>query len=160
MAAPDLEALETLITDRLMAIMNPLFVPAEPAIREVFNMVDKPGLGDDTPRRLPCVGLLHEDEPWEDDEVLGVSVSKIGREQWYLLLLCDAPTRGGGMRGKRGAYKLSGLIMDDLEGWQIIAGNPVKVERRVRFEPRNDNGELSPFSGYVIPISFPVDFQN
>jgi hypothetical protein len=158
MPCPDLEALETLLMDRLLAIQNGGLLP-EPAFRSVFNLIDESERADPTPRRLPGAGLLHNEEPWNDDEALGPSVSKTGKESWLIVILCDAPARGGGMRGPRGAYAISKLVIDDIEGWQILDGCPVTVNRRVRYAPPAEDGELAPIAGYVLEISFPVDQQ-
>jgi hypothetical protein len=157
MEAPDLEVLEGLLSERLMAVLNTALEPEEPLLRSVFNLIDDSE--DPTPRALPAAGILHDEESWNADEILGEAVSKGGRERWKIVLLYPRPTRESGMRGKRGAYTGSKLVIEDLDGWQILAGCPISVDRRTRFAPRDANGELAPLTGYVLEISHEVDYE-
>jgi hypothetical protein len=155
--APNLEAQELALTSRLLTIVNPALTPAEPALRSVFNLIDEAMAQDETPRRLPGVGIIHDDEPWEANTLLSGGYSQPGREHWKLVVLCEAAKRDGGIRGPRGAYTISGLVIDAVTGgWEIAAGCPVRVDRRHRFSPRDSSGELAPIAGYVIEISHPV----
>lgn len=156
MSAPDLEAIETALTTRLLAIQNAFVTPTEFAVRSVFNLIDEAMSGDDTPHRLPGVGIIHHDESLDVNMLLGGLVEQEGRETWQLVVLCDSPKRDGGIRGKRGAYAVSKLIVENIDGWQVIDGCPIRVDRRSRYNARNEQGELLPISGYVIDISHPV----
>ncbi len=160
MPAPDLETLEGALTTRLLAIVNTTLTPTEPLLRSAFNLIDEALSNDNTPRRLPGVGIMHEGEPWEENELLGGLVSQQLREQWKLFVLCDSPARDGGIRGKRGAYTVTKLIIEDIDGWQIIDGCPIRIDARRRFAPRDENGELTPTSGYIIDISHPATYAN
>jgi hypothetical protein len=157
--APDLEALESAIATRLMEIDNTSFTPTEPLLRSVFNLIDESLSDDETPRKLPGVGILHESEDWEPDRLLGEAVAQEGRERWQLYVLCDAPNREGGMRGKRGAYNVTKQIIEDMDGWPILAGCPLSIDRRHRYQARNENGELVPIAGYVLEMSHPVYYE-
>src|SRR5207237_7403841 len=139
-------------------LVNTTVSPDEPLVRSVFNLMDEAMSNDDTPHQLPGVGIIHNEEPWEDDIVLGAGVSKEGLERWTLVFLCDSVKRGGGLRGSRGAYNGSSLLMDGLNGWEILDGCPVEVERRRRYDARNENGDLIPIAGYVIEIKHPVAY--
>lgn len=158
MDAPDLEAQETALAALLMSLTNVNFDPAEPLIRSTFNMIDEAMADDDTPRPLATVGLLHRDETWEDNELLGGGIAQAGHEEWDLTLLCDAPRRDGGVRGKRGAYTISKQIMDGLSGQELIPGSGMYVTptSRRRYTARNEQGELVPLAGYVISLKFAV----
>jgi hypothetical protein len=155
MQAPDLEALETALGDYLMTLENTAVNPHEPLVRSTFNLLDEAMRTDDTPRRLPGVGIIHQEETMERNRLLGGAVEQEGRESWHLVALCDAPGGGGGVRGKRGAYGVSKQIAEGLDGWEIAPGCPVSVDRRRRYDARDENGELIPLAGYVIEISHP-----
>lgn len=159
MQAPDLETLEAALSTQLMTLENAAFDPAEPLVRSTFNLIDEAMRADDSPRRLPGVGIIHQDEVMERNRLLGGYVEQEGRETWHLVVLCDAPAGGGAMRGKRGAYSISKQIVEGLDGWQIATGCPVSVDRRRRCDARDENGELIPLAGYVIEISHPVTIE-
>ena len=158
MNAPDLEAQETALVDLLMSLTNANFDPAEPLIRSTFNMIDEAMSDIDTPHGLPTVGLLHRDEMWNDNAILGGGIAQEGHEAWDLTLLCDSPRLDGGMRGKRGAYTISKQIMDGLSGQELIPDSGMYIEptSRRRYTARNEQGELVPLAGYVISIKFAV----
>lgn len=163
MLAPDLEALEAALTTRLLALVNTAVTPNEPLLRSVFNLIDEANSEDETPHRMPSCGIMHESEPFDANELLGGFITQEGRESWKLVILCDSPKRDGGMRGKRGAYTVSKLVMEgiavDTGTWQIAPGSPIQVDRRNRYSARNENGELLPISGYVLDISHPVIYE-
>jgi hypothetical protein len=158
--APDLELLESLLTERIMSLTNTAVTPPEPLARSVFNLIDEAISDDPTPRRLPGVGIVHEDEQWQPNELLGGSVFQQGREAWHLLVLCDSPTRDGGIRGKRGAYSVTKQIIEGIDGWQIIDGCPIRIEHRQRYKALNEQGELVPIAGYIVAISHPVEYTD
>jgi hypothetical protein len=162
--AVDLEALEIAMTERLLAVINP--TTGDPAVRSVFNVVDESMATDERGHQLPAVGILFSEETWEDNELLGESdavlgqnaIAKVGRVSWKLFYFVDAAKYGSGMRGPRGAYKGSGLIQDDIDGWQIIDGCPLQVHGRSRYDPRNEDGEFIPLGGIVIDASHEATF--
>jgi hypothetical protein len=152
----DLELLEQLLVEYLAAIQNPEM--GEPVARSVFNVEDEALSDDPREHPLPAIGYLLEDEGWEDDEILGEGVAKVGRVRFQLLYLTDAPKYGAGMRGPRGAMRGSALIAateDDggIQGWEPFAGCKIEVHRRSPYRPRNENGERIPLAGMVIEAS-------
>lgn len=148
----DLEEVESLVSDRILAIVNP--ATTEPVVRSTFNVVDESMSEDPREHPLPAAGLLFKEERWEDDEVLGGGVSKQGRVHFAILLLTQAPKYGGGMRGPRGAYRGSKLIADDITDWEIYPGCLVEVHTRTPYVPRNENDEMVPMAGMLIDASF------
>ncbi len=156
--APDLEAQEAALTDLLMSLTNANFTPPEPLVRSTFNMIDAAMTDDETPHALPTVGLMHASEEWGDNPILGGGIAQEGHEEWDMTVLCDAPRRDGGMRGKRGAYTITKQILGGISGQELIPGSGMYIAptRRRRYTARNEQGELVPLAGYVITIKFAV----
>jgi hypothetical protein len=159
----DLEAAESTLTARLLALTNTTLTPPEPLLRSCFNLLDEAMSNDDTPRRLPGCGILHDGETYESNELLGGHVAQSGRQRWKLVFVCDAAVRDGGLRGKRGAYTITKLAIEGLvdpdDAWQIAPGIPLQVESRQRYNARDENGELLPIAGYVVEVSHPIYYE-
>lgn len=159
----DLDAAESALMARLFTLQNTATTPAEPLLRSVFNIMDEAMSDDETPRRLPGCGILDDDDAYAGNRLMGGHVAQEGRIKWKLLVLCDAPTRGGGMRGPRGAAKVSKQLIEGIvdpdDGWQISNGVPMQLESRRRYNVRDENGELIPIAGYVVEVSHPTYYE-
>lgn len=161
MVSPDLESLEAAISARLLAIENDLVTPAEPLILSTFNLLDEAFSNDNTPHKMPAVGILHVDEAWERNQLLGSgNVSQPGREHWKLIYYRAAPKRGEGFRGVRGLYHGSKAIIEELDGWHITDGCPIQIDRRQIYRYIEENGEVLPIAGMTIDLSHPCYIES
>jgi hypothetical protein len=161
----DIDAAENTLMARLKALQNTAITPNERLLRSVFNVEEQAMTDDETPLMLPGCGIAEGDggEQYEDNELLGGHVTQSGRMRWVLMILTDAVTRGGGLKGPRGARTVSKQVVEGLvdpdDGWQISPGIPMQCDRRNRYRARDENGELIPMGGYVVEVSHPVYFE-
>jgi len=160
MKAPDIDAMEDRIVARLIGLTNEFVAPTEPLVRDVFLLDDERMENDNFVHPLPSVGVLHDDEPWKGNDVLGGGYASEGNERWFLLVMCDSPKRGQGMRGPRGARSIAGQIMDSFNGWPVDAEDgkcPMETRQRKRFLPREAGFMAS--CGYILILENPVSID-
>jgi hypothetical protein len=146
-----------------MSLVNTALDPPEPLLRAAYDLVEDSMAGDEEPAQpRPCVGILAEDESWQKNKALGQgAVSKDGIGRLTLILLVDAPKRGGGVKGPRGVDTISQLIFDGLDDatFEVEPGARVSVDSRRRFTARTEDGELAAFAGEVIAVSYPLTYE-